>query len=148
MKWLGFIIDRFIKRFKPVRSIRSSENYLDFYKLGVNSWFADVHSWTASIMNLQMVMGADELLEYLAKGDRVVRLQISSVPSDGLHLKKTDDIYGGANYIIVDGPEDCTVKSVWLCGVNNYFWGGLAPDDIWFKRIPYTDKFSKQDDRI
>jgi hypothetical protein len=99
-------------------------------------------------MNLQMVMGADELLEYLAKGDRVVRLQISLVSNDGLHLTKIDDIYGGATYSIVDGPEDCTVETIWLCGVNNYFWGDLAPDDIWFKRIPYTDKFSKQYDSI
>lgn len=148
MRWLGFIIDRLIKWFKPVGHTSGREDYLDFYKLGVNSWFADVHSWSASIMNLQMVMGADELLEYLAKGDRVVRLQISSVPNDGLHLTKIDDIYGGTTYSIVGGPEDCTVKTVWLCGVNNYFWGGLAPDDIWFNRIPYTDKFSKQYVRI
>lgn len=115
--------------------------YLDFYKLA-GGWYADVRTWTGSVQNLQMVAGADELLEYLSEGDHVVRLKISREDNGGLHLVKIEDIYDGADYRVVNCPE-CGIVSLWLCGVNNFYWGGEAPDDIWFNRIPYKDEFSE-----
>lgn len=148
----GFILERVGKeltnffyplffRRKVIGGAAVRGGYLDFFKLAGN-WYADVHSWTGSVQNLQMVAGADELLEYLSHGDHVVRLQISKEDNGGLHLSKIEDIYDGADYRVLGCPERGVV-SLWLCGVNNYYWGGEAPEDIWFNRIPYRDGFSK-----
>lgn len=146
MKRFNFILERikrFFRSFKR-KSISLPEGnkggYVDFYKLA-GSWFADIHSWIGDIYSLQMVSGADELLEYLSSGDHVVRLVISLKDNGGIHLEKIGDIYSGADYKVLGCPE-CGVSVVWLCGVNNFYWGGDAPENMWFKRIPYTDKLN------
>lgn len=147
-----FILERIGKKFTnffyPLvfrrRSLGNNNapgGYLDFYKLA-GDWYADVRSWTGSVQNLQMVAGADDLLEFLSRGDHVVRLKISREDNGGIHLQKLEDIYDGADYKVIDCPG-CKVVSLWLCGVNNYYWGGEAPEDIWFNRIPYRDEFTE-----
>ena len=106
------------------------ENNLDFVKL-VGKWYADVPGWKGNIEDLEMVMGADELLDYLSGNKKFVSLSVSTSDNGGVKCTKNYDIYGGAEYSILD--VNSPVKVFWLCEVNNFFWGGMAPDTIWFK---------------
>lgn len=106
------------------------ETKLDFVKL-VGKWYADVPGWKGNIEDLEMVMGADQLLDYLSNNTKFVSLTVSTENNGGIQCVKTDDIYDGTEYHVLD--ENCPVKNIWLCQVNNYFWGGYAPEKIWFK---------------
>ena len=134
---LGFIVNRIIRwfyRFLPKKKLIVNEaetnNALDFVKL-CGEWYADVPGWKGDLHQLTMVMGADSLLDYLSGGSKFVSLIISLKNNGGIHLEKLQDIYDGADYHVDD--ENCPVREIWLCQVNNLYWGGYAPDNIYFK---------------
>lgn len=117
---------------------------LDFHKIG-RSWYADVPGWTGKLEDLEMVMGADTMLDVLSKRGRFIRIQVSSQElPDSIHLHTNGDVYGGTEYVPVGKvPSGISmIGTVWLCQVNNFFWGGsendVAPEDIYFKVIQYV----------
>ena len=133
---LGFIINRMVRwfyRFLPKKKLISTDstsNSLDFVKL-CGEWYADVPGWNGDLHQLTMVMGADKLLDHLSGGSKFVSLIISLTDNGGIRLNKVQDIYDGADYHVND--DNWPVKDIWLCQVNNLFWGGVAPNNIYFK---------------
>ena len=108
---------------------------LDFVKLA-NMWFADVPNWQDSLEELQMVAGADTLLEELAKGKKVVSTTISNQPLDDasviLRKVKENTYGGGADYKVDAAGLDMNGQPVWLCGVTKFVFGA-HPDAIYIK---------------
>lgn len=108
-----------------------------FNKEGEN-WFVDLPEWEGSKADLQMVCGADDMLNYMAEGDDKVKLYIDTKPFDGADtLYFTDeakDIGSGAYYKM---PKYCGIEInllMWLCDVTLFVFGEF-PKLIYLRKI-------------
>ncbi len=75
---------------------------LKFYKEKDGRWYVDLPEWTGSKADLEMVCGADTLLDKLSKeGNRVV-CQVSVIPVENFELlqfiREADEWQNGAFY--------------------------------------------------
>jgi hypothetical protein len=117
---------------------------LDFHKIG-KSWYADVPGWNDKLEDLEMIMGADVLLDALSNNGRFIRIQVSDQELlDSIHFHINEKIFGGTEYAPVGKiPHEInTIDTIWLCSVNNFFWSGSRndepPKDIYFKVTQYV----------
>lgn len=85
---------------------------LNFVKLA-KQWFVMLPDYEGSVGDLQMICGADLLLESI--GGSLVRAEISDYT---LTLIEGDDV--GATYEVV-GPK--FKGTIWLCNVTKYIFG-------------------------
>ncbi len=105
-----------------------------FYKEG-ESWYVDLPEWEGSKADLQMVAGADDMLNYMAEGNSEVDIYLSVEPfegSDKLNFKElAGDIGSGAYYImpIYRGIE--LNLEMWLCDVTLFVFKGEFPKTIY-----------------
>lgn len=79
-----------------------------------NRWYADIPYDDPE--ELEMVEGADVLLQYLSEGHDQIRLTISlnkQKAKNPLHLQLIQHNECGATYQIGDDPKD----TIWLCNV-------------------------------
>jgi hypothetical protein len=87
---------------------------LEFINLS-NRWFINI-PYEGDINDLQMVDGADELLDEIAEGRRIIRIVVTTSDSiskpDYILEKIKEDNMGGTYTIIGD------VKQLWLCNVT------------------------------
>lgn len=111
-----------------------------FYKEGI-SWYIDLPEFLAlggSIGDLQMVDGADKMLDLVSKGGEEVTLQISTEPfekADKLVLiEKCDPIIGGGYYFMEYFETIKVHQRMWLCGVTEFVFGDL-PEQIFILRL-------------
>jgi len=110
-----------------------------FYKNGTE-WFIDLPTYLAeggSIGDLQMVDGADKMLDLAAGAANDVILQLSETPFDGADrldlVEKCDPYIGGGNYFIKDYEGREVNQELWLCQVTEFVFGGL-PAQIFVKK--------------
>ena len=113
---------------------------LRFYKDSRDLWFADIPEWTGSIDDLQMVLGADNLLDIMAQGDSELKVLFSTEPFEGSHVMSWfrdgiggDPSYGGGQYRLhqyLGIPYDL---DLWLCDVTKFVFGNM-PSLIFFSR--------------
>lgn len=54
--------------------------YLTFVKDLDGRWFVELPDYQGDRCDLEMVMGADNMLESLAQGDTEIRLRVSDIP--------------------------------------------------------------------
>lgn len=111
-----------------------------FYKEGA-SWYIDLPEYLAqggSPGDLQMVEGADKMLEVMAGGGKEVLLTISAVlfeGSDELELtQKCEPYIGGAYYILKQYEGQNINQHMWLCQVTEFVFGTL-PERIYIKKV-------------
>jgi hypothetical protein len=108
---------------------------MKFNKLSSNRWYAEVEDWPGDFEDLEMVFGADTLLDKLSNGNDCVKLGIfaDEVPSSfTLCLNKyKEDIDGGyyEQHYYSDIPE-----SVYICNVTKFVLG-YFPDTIYLKKL-------------
>ncbi len=109
-----------------------------FYKEPSGEWYIDLPEWEGAKADLQMVCGADAMLELLAEGRDVVNAYISEDPFEGadeLCLIWFNTIIGsGADYRLkkIKGIE--VDKVIWLCDVTKYVFGKF-PEKIYISAI-------------
>lgn len=90
---------------------------LEFVKLS-GRWFIDI-PWIGDVNDLQMVDGADELLNEISNGNKCVTIDIALTesltrkPKYILEKLSKDNI--GATYSILGESK---VKQLWLCNVT------------------------------
>lgn len=102
---------------------------INFVKL-TDKWFADVVNWVGSVMDLEMVNGADTFLENICEGHRYISLQVSNVPIENAYKFDYLNYDGeGTEYICEE-----TGEVIWLCPVTITVFGEF-PTNIWFKQI-------------
>lgn len=109
---------------------------LTFNKIS-GKWYVDLPDWQGDFEDLEMVLGADTLLEVLSK--RLNRKSITfeiwlarpDVPC-GL-LKKIEQSSEGATYQV----NNCMYYdgTAWLCNVTKSVFGGFHPIDIFFRVV-------------
>ena len=108
---------------------------LRFYKSKDEYWYVDMPEWQGSLDALEMVQGADDMLDDLSNHTgRDVYLQISTSAFDDSErlIKIQDDAVGGGAYY--GYPSTYRPKIIWLCSVSNWYFG-YHPDNIYFKSI-------------
>lgn len=113
-------------------------NAYKFYK-NRNDWFIDLPEFIeqgGSIKELQMVEGADRLLDIIAAGAAEVMISISDEPFEDaaiLQLKEQcDPAIGGGYYFIRQYQDQVIDLTVWLCNVTTFVFGNL-PARIFIK---------------
>lgn len=118
-----------------------------------NGWFIDLPNWPGNQSDLAMVLGADYLLDQIAKHRDRITLTFSDTEladSEILikdidlrliadDLKETAQGMGGAFYIACNRNSEYLAGignnpdlSVWLCDVTKFVFGYM-PDKIWYK---------------
>lgn len=109
---------------------------LRFYKEKSKYWYADIPEWTGRKSALQMVSGADKLLDCIAKDRTEIYLHYSEDKIENadclvFHKKSW---FNGANYKLKKcGDEEVKMK-VWLCNVTKFVMGDF-PKKIYFKEV-------------
>ena len=97
----------------------------------MNRWFVNLPEWEGDIEELEMVLGADTMLDIIAQGQGEVNVNISTEPFDGynIRLMKKDKkcSEGGAWY---NAHSDLFDFEVWLCHVNEFVFG-YHPDNLY-----------------
>lgn len=110
-----------------------------FYKESTG-WYIDLPEFIAqggSKGDLQMVEGADTMLDLMAGEDTIVTLVIDEEffeGADRLELtEKCDPYIGGGYYLLRNWENRPVMKTMWLCAVTEYVFGYL-PEQIFIKR--------------
>lgn len=105
-----------------------------FYKTDENRWYVDLPEWKGSKADLEMVAGADVMLEYLSEGKRNVWLYVSEYCIEFSHniklIKEADDLGGGAYYLMPTFKGSAIDLKIWLCDVTKYVFG-YFPENIY-----------------
>ena len=100
---------------------------LKFHKESDNRWYVDLHEWTGSKAELEMVSGADSMLEYMAEGEEQVWLILSEQEfenADKLEfLRLATEIESGAFYKIEKYRGIKIGLEMWLCDVTKFVFG-------------------------
>jgi len=113
---------------------------LRFYKEKSKKWYADIPMWTGRKSALQMISGADKLLDLIAKDRDEVYLHYSEN-----EIKNADELtftnkcwFNGADYKISKLNGEEIKLDVWLCNVTKFVMG-YFPKKIYFKEIEYNE---------
>jgi len=113
---------------------------LRFYKEKSKYWYADVPNWTGRKSALQMISGADKLLDLIASGRNEIYLHFSENEinnADKITFEKKSWI-NGADYRLTQlNGKDINLK-VWLCNVTKFVMGKF-PKQIYFKEVNYNE---------
>ena len=100
---------------------------LRFYKESDNRWYVDLPEWEGSKDDLEMVFGADSMLEYMAEGEGQVWINISEEEfenADKLEfIKLATEIDNGAFYKLNKYRGVDIGLEMWLCDVTKFVFG-------------------------
>lgn len=112
-----------------------------FYKDEKGLWFIDLPEWTGLKSDLQMVLGADNMLDIIAQGDNTVSLYLSTEPFEGANILTwfTDGIpgdssMGGGMYRLHQYKGIVFDLDMWLCDVTKFVFGEM-PKLIYFIHV-------------
>ena len=120
------------------------EKMLRFY-MEDNKWYVNLPEWTGDKDDLQMVLGADTLLDILSEYGTNIGIYFSTEKKDGFFKmglimdcakepNSPDNPSEGAIYYI-DKYDDIELKiKLWLCDVTKFVFNEF-PEEIWIKRI-------------
>ena len=85
-----------------------------------------------TIGDLQMVEGADKMLDMMAGTATIVVLSIAKELFEGADVliltKKCDPIKGGGNYIMKQYEGQKINLTIWLCKVTEFVLGDIPPE--------------------
>ena len=97
------------------------------------NWYIDLPNWTGTKGELQMVAGADNLLDQLSNNGTTVNVTLS--------IDKAFNALGFQTLkrIVKTPPNGCIYHlgftPVWLCNVTKFVFDGLFPRQIHFKVV-------------
>jgi hypothetical protein len=103
-------------------------------------WFIDLPEYIeqgGTMADLQMVEGADTMLDLIAGKEKSVTLSIDRELFDNadiLNLTERCDPYVGGGYYLMPVFEGEEInKTMWLCSVTEFVFGDI-PEQIFIKR--------------
>lgn len=100
---------------------------LKFYKENDGRWYVDLPEWTGSKADLEMVCGADILLDKLSNQGIEVVCQISEIPVENFDLlefvREAYERQNGAFYQLTSILGQNLNLEVWLCDVTRFVFG-------------------------
>jgi hypothetical protein len=112
------------------------KNEFEFQKNNKGEWYLDLPKWNGDPGDLQMVEGADQWLDLLSKGDKIVKLQMADKPFDGAEILtlvrlREDNLGGGGIYYLETFLHQKIDLKLWLCDVTAFVFGNI-PQKIYF----------------
>ena len=103
-------------------------------------WYIDLPEYLeqgGSIGDLQMVDGADKMLDLMAENESTVTLFISKEQFEGADIltltEKCDPYIGGGYYFMKEYEGQEINRTMWLCQVTEFVFGDI-PQQIFVKR--------------
>lgn len=109
---------------------------LTFAKEHTGRWYVVLSEWKGSKAALEMVEGADTMLDIMAQGGKKVTLTVSEQPFEvSNELILTEDLsnsIGGGMYLLKVYQGEEINHKMWLCEVMNYVFKKLPPV-VYFK---------------
>lgn len=115
-----------------------------FYKDKTNRWYIDYPEWTGEIDELEMVCGADTMLDILSEGGNEITLSFTdqkgllpqSINLIELNFHSFES--GGAIYtldgLMVQNGLISQGVQVWLCHVTKFIFGYLPEKQIFISK--------------
>lgn len=110
-----------------------------FIKTG-QDWFIDLPEFLeqgGSIGDLQMVDGADKMLDMMAGNESSVILYVAREQFEGADIltliEKCDPYIGGGTYMMKNYEGQEINRTMWLCQVTEFVFGDI-PQQIFVKR--------------
>ncbi|WP_276497140.1 DUF6717 family protein [Pontibacter litorisediminis] len=116
-----------------MKELPAEKRTFRFNKEAHGTWYIDLPDYPGPKGDLAMVAGADDMLDYLAKGGKHVEVEMSQLPFEGaleLELVKLGEPGGGAYY----RPANHSIQSVWLCDVTLFVLQKF-PEKIYFRAV-------------
>lgn len=108
---------------------------LKFYKEADERWYVNLPEWEGSKAELEMVAGADTMLNYMAEGNDQVSLFMSEEYFEGADklkfIRLATEIGDGAHYKMKSYVGIEFNLDVWLCGVTTFVFNGRYPTCIY-----------------
>jgi rubrerythrin len=112
---------------------------LKFYKEADERWYVELPEWEGSKADLEMVAGADTMLNYMAEGNNYVNLHLSEEAFDGADklefIRIATEIGNGAHYIMRSYAGIEFNLEMWICDVCMFV----------FNKFPMNIYLSKYD---
>jgi len=101
------------------------ERTIRFYKNARHEWYADIPEWGGAIEDLQMVEGADELLNWIAASENECKLLmadqlIQNAEILALVYAREENLGGGGDYLLEQFRGEFKNHKIWLCGVTEF----------------------------
>jgi len=113
------------------------ERLIRFYKNAKGEWYADIPEWDGNESDLQMVEGADELLEWVSVSTNECSLLMADLHMANAEILKLiytreENLGGGGDYLLESFRGNYINHKLWLCGVTEFVFKEL-PEKIYFK---------------
>ena len=108
------------------------DRVFSFYKNKEGRWFIDLPEWEGDLDSLEMVSGADVLLDIISFGNDWVNVRFSDKFFEGAKTLVHDrsDFDDGLGWYQNDSWHGPSV--IWLCEVTKFVFGGEYPDKIFY----------------
>ena len=96
-----------------------------------NRWYVVLPEWKKSNTELEMVCGADKMLDILSNGKHEVSLLISQDNFNKFTYKANlvKEENGGGIYNIKGNGQD---RNIWLCHVTKFVFENILPKTLYF----------------
>ncbi len=106
---------------------------LKFYKDPDNRWYVDLPDFPGEKAELEMVVGADTMLEIIAEGNDAVMAHFDLNSYKGAEQLVLQEIHeqGGATYLLKTYRGVDLNLQMWLCDVTKFVFGNF-PEIIYF----------------
>lgn len=108
-------------------------------------WYIDLPEYLqqgGSKADLQMVAGADEMLDIMARGKKKVTIELDREPFEGADLLELTELceapMGGGYYTMHTYKGRPLNKRMWLCDVTLFVFGDM-PQKIFCKKLEGPD---------
>ncbi|WP_316830890.1 DUF6717 family protein [Pedobacter aquatilis] len=115
------------------------ERTIRFYKNTKGEWYADIPEWGGNIADLQMVEGADQLLDWIASSGNECKLLMADqhLPDAeilNLVYAREENLGGGGDYMLENFRGNYINHKLLLCHVTEFVFRQL-PEVIYFKEL-------------
>jgi hypothetical protein len=111
---------------------------LTFNKESDNRWYVDLPEWEGPKADLEMVSGADTMLDIISQGDGTTTLYMDTEYHDGfeiLHFDKLATELGNGAYYTMEKYQGIEFDlEMWLCDVTKFVFDEF-PTKIYFTKI-------------
>lgn len=108
-----------------------------FYKEADNRWYVELPEWEGSKADLEMVAGADMMLDYMAEDSNEVQAYLSIEPFEGADVlqfqRLATEIDNGAFYLMPKYLGIDLNLELWLCDVTKWLFGNF-PETIYLQK--------------
>lgn len=99
-------------------------------------WYIDLPEWMGPRANLEMVMGADVMLDVLSEGQERINVTFSNFASTEFEAELKLTHLSNGDYAVSDLTNQYTSvpEQIWLCGVTQFVFQSDYPQEIYLKR--------------